>query len=193
MTINGLFLRKILWNMLGLLCNTTQAADNNEVLSEENKRLVWKFSKTATFLSFYERNQTTIITSFYPKSPWNGPIADSLGNPWMATSTIFNSFLEIDPYLKMKEYYNYQNVSPFVKFRRYYATCVFMRFFFINYSYLYNWSNKEMRCSLFQNIFQLTVQTLTKYSSVALLNWTSLSSRELLNIVYDLNFIQARV
>ena len=69
----------------------------------------------------------------------------------------------------------------------------FHEIFFINYSYLYNWSNKEMRCSLFQNIFQLTVQTLTKYSSVALLNWTSLSSRELLNIVYDLNFIQARV
>ena len=52
--------------MLCVLCNTTQAADNNKVLSED-----WfkKFSKTANFLSFYKRNQTTIVNSFYPKSP----------------------------------------------------------------------------------------------------------------------------
>ena len=40
------------------------------------------FSKTANFLSFSERNQTIIVTSFYPKSPWNGPFADSLGKLW---------------------------------------------------------------------------------------------------------------
>ena len=54
--------------MLCLLCNTTQAADNNKVLSEENKDWFEFFSKTANFLSFYEQNQTTIVTSFYPKS-----------------------------------------------------------------------------------------------------------------------------
>ena len=41
------FLRKILWKMLCLFCNTTQAADNNKVLSEENKRLVWNFFKNS--------------------------------------------------------------------------------------------------------------------------------------------------
>ena len=55
------FLEKNPLKMLCLLCNTTQAADNNKVLSEDF------FSKTANFLSFYERNQTTIVTSFYPK------------------------------------------------------------------------------------------------------------------------------
>ena len=79
LTMNWLFLRKILWNMLCLLCNTTKAADKNKMLLEENKRLVWIFFKTAIFLSFYEQNQTTIVTSFYPKSSWNGPVADSQG------------------------------------------------------------------------------------------------------------------
>ena len=49
MTINWLFLWKILWNMLCLLCNTTQAADNNKALSEENKILVWNFFKNSHF------------------------------------------------------------------------------------------------------------------------------------------------
>ena len=43
MTINWLFLKKFLWNMLCLLCKTTQAADKNIVLSEENKSLFWQF------------------------------------------------------------------------------------------------------------------------------------------------------
>ena len=46
--------------MLCLHCNITQAADNNKVLSEENKEWFEKFSKTAYFLSFYEQKQTTI-------------------------------------------------------------------------------------------------------------------------------------
>ena len=41
------FLENNLWNMLCLLCNTTQAAENNKVLSEENKRLVWNFFKNS--------------------------------------------------------------------------------------------------------------------------------------------------
>ena len=32
-----------------VICNTTQAADNNQVLSEENKILVWKFFKNSQF------------------------------------------------------------------------------------------------------------------------------------------------
>ena len=35
--------------MLCLLCNTAQAADNNKVLSEENKILVWKNFKNRHF------------------------------------------------------------------------------------------------------------------------------------------------
>ena len=47
--------------MLCLLCNTTQAADINKVLSEEYKESFEKKSKTATFLAFYEQNQTTAL------------------------------------------------------------------------------------------------------------------------------------
>ena len=47
--------------MLCLLCNTTQAADINKVLSEEYKELFEKISKTSTFLAFYERNQSTTL------------------------------------------------------------------------------------------------------------------------------------
>ena len=54
--------------MLCLLRNTTQAADNNKVLSEENNKWFENFSKTVNFLSFYEQNQKTIVSSFYPKS-----------------------------------------------------------------------------------------------------------------------------
>ena len=79
MTINWLLLKKILC----LLCNSTQAADNNKVLSEENKELFEKILKTANFVSFWEQNQTTIITSFYPKSSWNRLFADSLGKLWL--------------------------------------------------------------------------------------------------------------
>jgi hypothetical protein len=46
------------------------------VLSEENKEFCVIFSKTAMFLSFYERNQTTIVTSLYSKSLWNELFAD---------------------------------------------------------------------------------------------------------------------
>ena len=48
-------------------------------IQKETEEWVVIFSKTADFLSFYKRNQTTIVTSFYPKSPWNGLFADSLG------------------------------------------------------------------------------------------------------------------
>jgi hypothetical protein len=38
--------------MLCLLCNTAQAAENNKVLSEENKEWFDFFYKMANFLSF---------------------------------------------------------------------------------------------------------------------------------------------
>ena len=38
-------------------------------IQKETEEWVVIFSKTADFLSFYKRNQTTIVTSFYPKSP----------------------------------------------------------------------------------------------------------------------------
>ena len=40
------------------------------------------FFKTAIFLLFYKQNQTTVFTSFYSKSLWNGLFADSLGILW---------------------------------------------------------------------------------------------------------------
>ena len=82
MTVNWLFLRNILWNILYLICNTCQAVDNNKVLPEENREWFENISKTAHILSFYEQNQTTIFISFYPKSLWNKSFADSLGNLW---------------------------------------------------------------------------------------------------------------
>ena len=56
--------------MLCLLCNTTQAADNNKGLSKENKRLVGNFSKTANFLTFLmkkENSQNTISAKKFVK------------------------------------------------------------------------------------------------------------------------------
>ena len=79
MIINCFFLIKILWNMLCLLCNTTQAAENNKVLSEENKILVWKFFKNWHFVQISDEKRK-FSTLFQPKSPWNAPVTFSLEN-----------------------------------------------------------------------------------------------------------------
>ena len=66
----GFSWKKIHWNMLCLLCNTTQAADNNKVLPEENKEWFEFFSFIANFLSFYElfgRNYVSINFFFHQK------------------------------------------------------------------------------------------------------------------------------
>ena len=86
MTINWLFLKKILWNMLCLLCNTTQAADNNKVLSEENKRLVWKFFKNSQLFDISDEKKKILKTPFQPKSLWNVPVAFNLLNVWILLS-----------------------------------------------------------------------------------------------------------
>ena len=64
-------MRKIQWNMLRLLCNTTQAADNNKMLSEE-KTKDWfeKLKITANFLTFLmkkENYQNTISAKKFVK------------------------------------------------------------------------------------------------------------------------------
>ena len=74
--------------MLCVLSNTTQAADNNKVLPEENIEWFEIFSKIANFLSFYERNQTRTVTSFYPKSPF----ADNLGKLWLQLPELSSTF-----------------------------------------------------------------------------------------------------
>jgi hypothetical protein len=72
MTMNWLFLRIILWNMLCLLCNTTQAADNNKDTGLKF------FQKQPVFCNFWWKKEI-LKTLFQPKSLWNGSVAFSLG------------------------------------------------------------------------------------------------------------------
>ena len=89
--------------MLSLLCNTTQAADNNKVLSEENKRLVWNFFKNTPVFVIFDEKKTILKTPFQPKSPWSGPFADSLQKVWscqyqVPENEIFKQFMIKKPF-----------------------------------------------------------------------------------------------
>ena len=85
-----LFLKKIVWNMLCLLYQTLpKQLATKKCFQKKTKDWFEKISKTANFLSFYKRNQTTIVNSFYPKSPWNGLFADSLGKFWLISALNF--------------------------------------------------------------------------------------------------------
>ena len=80
MTIIWLFLRKSFET-----CFVYFATLPNQLTTikffRRNKRLVWKFFGSS------EPNQSTIVTSFYPKSQRKGPFVDSLWKTWLFAGT----------------------------------------------------------------------------------------------------------